>query len=183
MLGVVLCVFVWRMHELFISKHQPDSALGLTALSRLPHIRQELKCLRDNSSQLSNPRSQTTGMPLENLFHQPTWKFRESNSRFEECYILPGCLRTVRFSAIIGKWKECYIFFTTCHLNHHSSIARLVDLQNLVWVQDEHRAHACFELHLMSKKNMYIHLPCVINFMSFKDGLSYTSICCSFGVL
>ena len=36
----------------FISKHQPDSALGLTALSRLPHIRQELKCLRDNSSQI-----------------------------------------------------------------------------------------------------------------------------------
>ena len=26
------------------------------------------------------------------------------------------------------------------------------------------------------KKNMYIHLSCVINFMSFKDGLSYISM-------
>lgn len=118
--------------------------------SRHPHIRQELKCLRDNSSQIRNPRSQNTSSTGK--VFSPTY-FNSGNP-------IQG-LRSVTF------------VFTTCHLNHHSSIARLVDLQNLVWVQDEHRAHACFELHLMSKKNMYIHLSCVINFMSFKDGLSY----------
>lgn len=98
MLGVVLCVFVWRMYE-FLYQSTSQTVLCFTALSRLPHIRQELKCLRDNSSQIRNPRSQTTSSEIiwkillsefhpENFFHQPTGKFRESNSRFEECYNL-----------------------------------------------------------------------------------------------
>lgn len=101
--------------------------------SRHPHIRQELKCLRDNSSQIRNPRSQNTSSTGK--VFSPTY-FNSGNP-------IQG-LRSVTF------------VFTTCHLNHHSSIARLVDLQNLVWVQDEHRAHACFELHLMSKKK-HVH--------------------------
>ena len=74
MLGVVLCVFVWRMYE-FLYQSTSQTVLCFTALSRLPHIRQELKCLRDNSSQIRNPRSQTTSSTGK-LFSPTYWKIQ-----------------------------------------------------------------------------------------------------------
>ena len=76
MLGVVLCVFVWRMYEFLYQSTKQCFGAHSSLHPGSPHIRQELKCLRDNSSQIRNPRSQTTGIPPGKLFSPTYWKIQ-----------------------------------------------------------------------------------------------------------